>query len=98
MILDELDRLEAANIDLAGYRDRFYETDKQCAVFSERIERGQKDDLATDLIFTGCMTVGGVVLGALPSLWSTPPVFWTSVAIGVVLIGIGIAAKIVKYR
>src|SRR5258708_26859637 len=99
MLLDELDRLDAENADLVQSRDRFHETDKRCAVLEATVKQGQKDDLSTDLIFTGCMTVSGVGLGFLPSLWPIGAAyFWTGAVVGAVLIGIGIAAKIVKYR
>jgi len=99
MLLDELDRLEEENGELIQIRGRFYETDKNWAVLAQKLEQGQKDDLSTDLIFTGGMTIGGVVLGLLPSLAPLgKPSIWAGAALGVVLIGIGIAAKIVKYQ
>jgi hypothetical protein len=99
MLLDNLDRLEADNEALIQIRERFYDADKRCAVLETSLRQGQKDDLSTDLIFTGCMTVGGVVLGLLPSLGVLGTAgIWAGGAIGLVLIGIGIAAKIVKYR
>src|SRR5690242_9288459 len=87
MLLDNLDRLEADNEILIQFRERFYDADKRCAVLETSLRQGQKDDLSTDLIFTGGMTVGGVILGLLPSLGALGTAgVWAGATIGLVLI------------
>ncbi len=99
MLLDNLDRLEAENEILILIRERFHDADKRCAVLETSLRQGYKDDLSTDLIFTGCMTIGGAILGLLPSLGALGTAgIWAGAVIGLALLGIGIAAKIVKYR
>jgi hypothetical protein len=99
MLLDELDRLEEENGQLILIRDRFHDTDKNCAVLEQKLKQGQKDALSTDIIFTGSMTVGALVLGFLPSLFPLGAAYFvTAAVIGVVLMVIRIAAKIVKYQ
>jgi hypothetical protein len=59
-----VDRLDLENGELIMYRDRFYESDKACAILREQQKRG----LATDIVYTAAISLGGVLLGLLPSI------------------------------
>lgn len=88
---DELDRLDLENRELVVYRDRFYETDKISAVLTSQL----KANLTADILSTAAISLGGVLLGSLPSV-QAPPAFWVMLGVGVLIAATGIAAKIVK--
>jgi hypothetical protein len=91
LLLDEVDRLDLENGELVVYRDRFHESDKACAVLREQ----QKRDLATDIVFTAAISLGGVLLGLLPSIQNRAA-FWGLLCIGILMAITGIAAKFVR--
>lgn len=92
LLLDEIDRLENDNTELAGYRSRFYEADKKAEIFKQK----QTVSIAHEIISTSCITVGGAALGYAPSVWSTQPTGAIALAFGAVLVLGGIVAKAVK--
>ena len=78
---------------MVDYQDLYYEADKKAAVLFEKL----KTNVAQDLIFDVCLTVGAALICFAPSLWvPEKPHGWISVALGVVLIIGGIASKVVK--
>lgn len=93
LLIDDIERLEKENGKLVDYQDSFYEADKKAAVLTEKL----KTNVAQDVIFGVCLTVGAALMGFASSLW-TPgkPDGWISIALGVVLIIGGIASKVVK--
>lgn len=94
-MLDELDRLESEKSELLPYRDKYYETDKACAVLRER----EKGGLATDIVFTACIAIGAAILGTLPAVWSMGSgYFAVASVICLFAIGAGVAAKKVVRR
>lgn len=91
-LLDEVDRLEEDNTELAGYRSRFHDADKKVAVLQQK----QTTSIAHEIISLSCITVGGAALGYAPSIWSSQPTGFIALAFGVVLVFGGIVAKAVK--
>jgi hypothetical protein len=93
LLIDDIERLEKENGKLGDYQDSYYEADKKAAVLTEKL----KTNVAQDVIFGVCLTVGAALIGFAPSIW-TPgkPNGWISIALGVVLIIGGIASKVVK--
>jgi hypothetical protein len=91
LLLDEVDRLDLENGELTMYRERFYESDKACAVLREQQKRG----LATDIVFTAAISLGGVLLGLLPSIRNRA-IFWGILGISILMVITGIAAKFVR--
>ena len=90
MLLDEVDRLDSENTELSQFRNRFHQVDKECAVLKER----EKGGIASDIVFTVSMTLGGVVVGALPGLSSVAPKYHDmALAVGILLMLTGIVAK-----
>lgn len=94
LLLNEIDRLE---IEKEEYReeyslcmDRFHEADKKAAVLEQKIRTA----LSRDIVFGGCLAVGGALFGLVSGLWAHQPYGWIVVAFGVMLFGIGIAAKV----
>jgi hypothetical protein len=92
LLLDEIDRLEDDNTELAGYRSRFHEADKKSAI----LEQKHRVSISQEVISMSCITVGGAALGYAPSIWSVQPTGSLSLAFGVVLVLGGIVAKVVK--
>jgi hypothetical protein len=92
LLLDEIDRLEEENTELAGYRSRFYDADKKAAVLNQK----QNINGAHEIISLACITIGGAALGYAPSVWSSQPTGAISLIFGLVLVVAGILAKAIK--
>lgn len=92
LLLDEIDRLEDENVELSGYRGRFYEVDKKAAV----LEQKGKISIAYEVISLACITIGAAALGYAPAVWANQPTGYISIAFGLVLVVCGIVAKAVK--
>lgn len=93
LLIDDIERLEKENGKLVDYQDSYHETDKKTAVLNEKL----KTNIAHEVIFGVCLTVGAALIGFTPSLWDpNKPHGWISIALGVVLIVGGIASKVVK--
>ena len=92
MLIDDIERLEKEKYELSEYQDRYHEADKKSAILQEKV----KSSVSQEIIFAVCLTVGAASLGYAPSVWSSQPTGWISIAFGVVLIVGGIASKMVK--
>lgn len=92
LLLDEIDRLEEDNTELAGYRSRFHDADKKAAILQQK----QTTSIAHEIISLSCITVGGAAIGYAPSVWASQPTGGVALAFGVVLVLGGIVAKAVK--
>jgi hypothetical protein len=92
LLMDDLDRLEQERSELADYRERFHETDKQLGITREKL----KKTIAAEVVATGCLVVGGAALGYVPTVWTQQPTGYISLAFGVMLLIAGIVAKVVK--
>lgn len=90
LLVGNLDRLETEKEEYRVYMERFHEADKKVAV----LEQKSRTALALDIIFGGCLTVGGSVIGLSHGLWSHQPFGWIVLVSGVVMLLIGIAAKV----
>jgi hypothetical protein len=89
LLLADRDRLEQEVNELKGYRIRFFEADKQLAVALQRL----KASFAADVISGVCLTIGGAVLGLIPSFSDNLSHVLTFAVISIVLLVTGIAAK-----
>ena len=93
LLLNEIDRLEIVNEEHKHYMELFHEANRKVAV----LEQQSRTALALDTIaFGGCLTVGGSVIGLSHGLWSHQPFGWIVLVSGVVMLLIGIAAKVVS--
>ena len=94
LLLNEIDRLkiekEEYREEYEPYMDRFHEADKKAAV----LEQKTRTALSRDIVFGGCLAVGGALFGLVSGLWAHQPYGWIVGAFGVMLFGIGIAAKV----
>ena len=91
LLLDELDRLEIENDQSRSYQRQFHETDKRVAVLEEK----SKMTLGSDIVSLACLAIGAAALGYTPVLWDSQPSGWIALVFGFVLVGSGIAAKVV---
>jgi hypothetical protein len=92
LLLAEISRLESAAIHADNYRERFNESDKECAVLKEK----GKQVVFSEILYSVSLTLGAALFGLTPSIKSdsvSPNVIG---AIGVVLIIGAVIAKVVK--
>jgi hypothetical protein len=92
LLIDEIERLENENTDLADYRDKYYTVDKSKGILEQKL----KTNVSQEIISGVCMTVGAASLGYAPALWVNQPSGWIAIAFGLVLIVSGVVAKAVK--
>ena len=92
LLIDDIERLEKEKYDLMEYQNRFHDVDKKAAILGEKA----KANVAADIIFGVCLTVGAAALAYAPSIWSNQPMGWITIAFGVALIFGGIASKVVR--
>ncbi|WP_157604943.1 hypothetical protein [Rhizobacter sp. Root16D2] len=92
-MLDEIERLDRENTELAGYRNRFHDADKMAAILQEK----QNISISHEIVSIACVTIGGALLGYAPSVWPAQPTTGAvALAFGGVLVLGGIIAKAVK--
>ncbi len=92
LLLDEIDRLEDNNIELCGFRGRFYDADKRAAILEEK----SKIRVSNEVVSTACITVGAAALGYAPAVWASQPTGFICIVFGLLLVILGIVAKAVK--
>jgi len=92
LLLDEIDRLERESSELKVFRDRYYDANRKCAVLEEK----NKVSKAQEIMYGVCLTMGAASMGFAPSLWSHQPDGYISLAFGIVLIGGGVASRMVR--
>lgn len=93
LLIDEIERLEKENGKLGDYQDSYYDAKERASVLNEKL----KTNVAQEVIFGVCLTVGAALVGLSPSLWDPDkPHGWVAIALGVILIMGGIASKVVK--
>jgi hypothetical protein len=103
LLITELNRLQTENVELTGYRDRYYDVHEKCAVLEEKEKGREKGRLASDIVFTASISLGIGLLGALPGLWpligeKSPGYLWLMLTVGVLLVGTGVSAKWIRQR
>ena len=94
LLVAEIDRLEEENRGLKEISREFGDSQRRIGVLEEKL----KSHTALDVISGGCITVGGVALGAIPALSSVQPYGLVAAGVGIVLIAVGIGSQVVKRR
>ncbi|GFO60835.1 hypothetical protein GMST_31600 [Geomonas silvestris] len=92
VLIDDIERLEKEKFELTEYMEKYHEADKKAAVLEEKV----KKSLSQDLIFGVSLTLGAAALGYAPAVWSAQPTGWITICFGLILIGGGIASRVVK--
>jgi len=91
-LADEVERLESDLAEHKEYRNKFHEADKKVSLLDDKL----KTVKAFEIISTGCLTGGGVLIGLGPKMWDNPMAAGFIGLAGVVFIGLGVAAKVAK--
>lgn len=94
MLLDDVERLEEENDELRGFKERFHSSDRDAAVLRERLNAST----ARDVLESAFLIVGSLILGHVPSLWSSQPTGGIALAIGAIAILGVFSAKYVAKR
>ena len=92
MMLDELDRMDGTEAELKVVSQKFYETQSSLAVAQEKL----KTHHAFDVLSTGTVAIGSLIFGAAFNAVGDNKLFWTLILVGVVLVVVGIAAKVLR--
>ncbi|MFB9151054.1 hypothetical protein [Roseovarius ramblicola] len=92
MMLAEVERLDAENDKLQDVQLQYHQKDKQVAVFEEKF----KAKVAIEVISTGMITVGSVLLGLAYGAWDKAPLGLFFLASGVALVILAVVAKAIK--
>ena len=92
LLLDLLERAESENAELRSLREKYHQAEKRNGVLEEKL----KTNTAVDAISMGCLAVGGAALGYAPSIWSSQLMGLIALLFGIVVTGVGIAAKVVR--
>ena len=91
MILDQHDQLVEENDDLRRVRERFHACNREAAVLRERLKKSN----AHDIVLGATLAGGSLVLGYLPSLWSTQPTGLIALVVGTTLVVGSVVARLV---
>ncbi len=94
LLVAEIDRLEEENGELKAISRAFGDSQQRIGVLEEKLKR----HTAFDVISGGCITVGGVALGAIPALSPVPPYGLVAAGLGITLIAVGFVSQVVKRR
>ena len=94
LLVAEIDRLEEENRGLKAISREFGASQRRIGVLEEKL----KSHTALDVISGGCITVGGVALGAIPALSSVQPYGLVAAGFGITLIAVGFVSQVVKRR
>lgn len=92
MLLDELDRMDGVEDELKSVAANYYEARTSLAVSEEKL----KTHNAFDILSTGSIAIGSLLFGAAFSFNQDVQKFWVLVATSLVLIAIGVIAKVFK--
>ncbi len=94
MLLDRIFDMRQQLRGEAEFRAQFHEADKERAVLKEKL----KTRIASEIMFGFALTVGSLLIGFAPSLWSTWPygaiMLWSG--IGLLLTGLVTHAIILR--
>ncbi|MDO8267442.1 MAG: hypothetical protein Q7T32_06370 [Moraxellaceae bacterium] len=92
MLVDEIERLERESFELKDFRSRYFDERTIAAVLNEKLST----HISQEIVHLSCLAAGSAALGYAPNLWSHQPAGWVSIAFGTLLVGAGIAAKVVR--
>lgn len=87
---DDVERLEREVERLRDYERRYHERDRDAAVLRERAKKSTGIEIASG----GSLTTGALLAGLSPTGWSIQPLGWSLLLGGIVVLVIGIAAKV----
>jgi hypothetical protein len=89
LVLEDHERLEGENRELRAFRDKYFGVSERLAVF----EAGRKHKMAWEVVSSGCIALGAIVVGFTSSLWSSQPAGWLALIFGSLVLLLGISAR-----
>jgi hypothetical protein len=92
MMLDELDRMDQSEIELKSVSEKYYVDKAALAVAQEKL----KTHNAFDVLSTGSVAIGSLLFGAAFSFREGDTQFWIGISLSIVLIIIGVFAKVMR--
>lgn len=92
MLLDEIDRLDRIEEELRFTSINYHETSAALAVTEEKIRTHR----AFDVISTGGVAAGSLLFGVAFSLQGNEKVFWVLIVLSIIIVAVGIVAKVVR--
>ncbi len=92
MLLAEIPRLETSETSASKYKDKYHESDKNCAILKEK----GKTFTFAETLYSTCLAFGALLIGLIPSVNKSdfPP--YTFGIMGGVLIFCALVAKVAK--
>lgn len=94
MLLDRISDLRIQLKEEKQFRSQFHEADKERAVLKEKF----KTNISSEIMFGVALSIGSLLLGIAPTLWSKPPFGLIVVSLGAALLVGGIISRIVILR
>ncbi|MCF6355295.1 MAG: hypothetical protein L3J26_09395 [Candidatus Polarisedimenticolaceae bacterium] len=92
MLLSEIERLESTALASDGFKGKFHQKDKECAVLKEK----EKTFVFSEILYSVSLTLGAALIGITPSLTATNVSPNVVGVIGVLLVIGAVVAKVVK--
>lgn len=92
MMLDELDRMDGSERELRKISKELSEAKSSLAVAEEKL----KTHHAFDILSTGAVAAGTLIFGVAFSPTIDKEIFWITITISVILVGVGIIAKVIR--
>lgn len=93
ILLGEVDKLQNKVDSLELVQNQFHNIDKKAAILEEKL----KSTNAHEILYTFSLTIGSVIIGLSPTLWSTKNNHGIiALIVGAILIVGGIASKVIK--
>ena len=92
MLLAEIERLESTALASDGFKGKFHQKDKECAVLKEK----DKTFVFSEILYSVSLALGAALLGITPSLTATNVSLNVVWGIGVLLVIGALVAKVVK--
>jgi hypothetical protein len=92
LLLDHLEKAEEENSALKSFRAQFHDADKRNGILEEKLRISK----ANEAISMGSLAAGSASVGYAKYLWASQPSGWVALGMGILLIGVGIIAKVIR--
>ena len=89
MLLDDIERVERENRELADFKDRYYKSDRNNAVLDEKL----KSKISHEIMSDSCLTLGAALIGVSVTMNFREFSWITGVIGGLFVLG-GIISKV----
>jgi hypothetical protein len=90
MLIADVERLERETALLVDFRDKYFAARESLATYRER----ERKSRSGEIIFGGCLALGGAAMGYAPVAWSHQPNGIFSLVFGAILMIIGMWSRV----